>query len=185
MGFKEMHVQLIRPQATQLSFRLYERSLHPELFDAYAEASLLTADLQATCRICLGGHSVTLAHGGRVVTEVVGSDEDDFPEFGQCVRHRLRNGRDATAHLRSGAKYHWGAHVEFTDPEVFDYLHSELVSEIPSATLSYQFPAMHRLRPGPISLLILESLPHALSIRSFHTFPDDLAVLRTQSLLKF
>lgn len=180
-----MNVQLYRPQATQLSFRLYERNLHPELFDTYAEASLLTSDIQATCRICVGGHAVTLMHAGKTITEVVGSDEDDFPEFGQCVRHRLRNGRDATAHLHTGAKYHWGAHVEFTDSEVFDYLHSEFISEIPSATLSYQFPAMHRLRPGPISLIFLESLPNSLAIRSFHTFPDDLAVLRTQSLLKF
>ncbi|MBX3445082.1 MAG: DUF2617 family protein [Planctomyces sp.] len=177
-----MQLQYVRPSAFDLAFRLYERAIHPELFDVFAATRSSGRDWSADIRVSVAGHIVEFRGAGQNVTEVTGPVSLSLPERGLCVGHRLGGSKDWTFSLESGLKVHFSAHVEAVDPEVFRNLDQELSLDARDATLSHRFPGGHRLQPGPLSVIQIESLTHGVLIHAFHTFPENFAVLRTQSL---
>jgi hypothetical protein len=128
------------------------------------------------------GHVVEFRTSGATVTEVTGPASCTLPERGLCLGHRLGGSRDWTMQLGRGLKVHYSAHVESVDSGVFHNLDQELTLDARDATVSYRFPGGSRFRPGPLSVLQVEALPNSLMLHTFHTFPDNCAVLRTQSL---
>lgn len=53
------------------------------------------------------------------------------------------------------------------------------------ADLAYHFVSESRLTPGALSIIDYEANQSSLLIHAFHTFPDELAVVKTQSLFEF
>ncbi len=179
-----MQLKFTRPDASQLAIRLYDRSLHPELFNTVAEARLRCDRFEARLRICDGGHVIEFHHNDDVFTDVVGSADQELPERGRCFGYHLRGSRDAAHTLSRGLKYYCSAQVEVLDAEVFSEIDAELANDARTAFLSYRFPAAHRFSQPPLGLLQAELTAESLVVHAFHTFPDDLSVLRTQSLLE-
>jgi hypothetical protein len=179
-----MQVQFVRPSAFELAFRLYERAIHPELFDVYASARFSGRNWTANVRISAAGHIIEFRDAAQVVTEVTGPVSHSLPDRGLAVGHRLGGGKDWSFQLPRGLKADFSAHVEAVDAEVFRGLDQELCVDAREATLSYRFPGGHRLQPSPISVIQIETLPRGLLIHAYHTFPENFAVLRTQSLFE-
>ena len=48
----------------------------------------------------------------------------------------------------------------------------------------YHCKTNNRVGLSPLGVVIAEALPHSLSVTAFHTFPDEFAVLKTQSLIE-
>lgn len=179
-----MKLQFARADASQLAFHLFDRAIHPELFDAYAETHIAAAGFEAVLRICAAGHAFEFRRGPHRLTEVIGAADQQLPQRGRCAVHRLRTGRDLDVQV-SGVEYCCSAHVELLDQEVFERVHSELVSDTGQALLSYEFPGRHRLETGAVSLLRAEATARSLIVHAFHTFPESRAVLRTQSMFNY
>jgi hypothetical protein len=177
-----MQVQFVRPSAFELAFRLYERAIHPELFDIFSTYRTNGRNWAADIRISTAGHIVEFRDASQVVTEVTGPVSLTLPDRGLCVGHRLGGSKDWTFNLSRGLKVHFSAHVEAVDAEVFRNLDQELTIDAREATLAFRFPGGHRLQPSPLSVVQVESLPRGVMIHAFHTFPGNCAVLRTQSL---
>lgn len=180
-----MQVDYHQPDATQLAFRLFDRVLHPELFDRYAEALLTAADFSVLLRICDGGHVLQFRHQRQVLTEVLGPAEQDLPTQGRCFGFRLRGHRDATHQLPAAVRYQCSTQMEQLAPEVFLDVQEELRRDADKAFLAYEFPGGHRLSPAPLSLLQGEVQARSLLLHAFHTFPESHCILRTQSLFEF
>ena len=53
-----MPASLVRPDVAELVFRLFGRSVHPELFDIRAVATITLESYQATVGLCDAGHLV-------------------------------------------------------------------------------------------------------------------------------
>ena len=53
-----MKLQSARCDASHLAFHLFDRVIHPELFDSCAETHIAAAGFEAVLRICDAGHSV-------------------------------------------------------------------------------------------------------------------------------
>ncbi|MFG0332848.1 MAG: DUF2617 family protein [Maioricimonas sp. JB049] len=180
-----MKVGSARPDASQLAFRLYERSLHPELFRV-SRATLMEADdFSAMLRICDAGHVIELRHGGTVITEVVGAVEQELPQRGMCVGERLASCRDRTLSLEGNLTVHTSAHVERLDPEVFSEIQSELQMDARRAAVACEFPTAHRMQTAPLSVIQADANGRSLAVHAFHTFPETAAVVRTQTLYEF
>lgn len=180
-----MKVQHSRPSASQLAFRLFERTLHPELFSRVAEARLKQGDFTAIFRICDAGHTVEFRKGNTTLTEVMGPYDQELPERGRCFGYHLRGSRDASHTLECGIQYCCSAQLEQLEPELFWEAQQELVKDSRRAFMTYQFPVGHRLAPAPISTIEAELTRDSLIVHAFHTFPESLTILRTQSLLQF
>jgi hypothetical protein len=180
-----MKLDFVRPEASQLAIRLFDRALHPELFTRCAEAVLKAADFTATVRICDAGHTVQFRCREETLTEVVGPYEQLLPERGRCFGYRLRGSRDAAHALPWGIRYQCSAQAETLEADLFTQVHEELAHDARRAFLAYEFPGGHRFAPSPLSLIQAELTAGSLSVHAFHTFPENLTVLRTQSLFEF
>ena len=176
-----MKLQSARCDASHLAFHLFDRVIHPELFDTCAETHIAAAGFEAVLRICGAGHSVEFRRASQRLTEVIGSADQPLPQHGRCAMHRLRTGRDLDVDV-AGIDYHCSAHVETLDAEVFARVQDEMQADAPQALLSYEFPGRHRLETGAVSLLRAEATARTLIVHAFHTFPEGRAVLRAQSM---
>jgi hypothetical protein len=179
-----MGVRFERSRVADLSFRVFNRSLHPEWFTTRAfrrvDHQLWGADL----RIVEAGHVVHFHAGGIIVTETLSGPETVLPEPGLLFHSHLRNER--SAHLRPGGilEYQSCLEVERVEVEVFRYLCEELALENQRDSLSYSFRSSNRLAPPPMSQIHIDARIRHLAIQSFHTFPDECAIVRTQSLFE-
>ena len=64
------HVLTVRPKVAELSFQLYGRSLHPELFTVFQSRSISRGGYEARIDITSAGHLITWRYQGLTLTEV-------------------------------------------------------------------------------------------------------------------
>jgi len=170
-----MRVDAARPDVGTLVFRLFSRSVHPELFDVYAHAALF---------ICDAGHVIAFRHNGKTLCEVTTSADRPLPHNRQVLGRRLKGHRDESVEHDGGILYHVSFQVEQLDPEVFLRCHEELLLDATRSRMSHSFAPPSRLAPSPLSIIQIEERPHSLLVHTFHTFPDNRAVVKTQSMFE-
>mgnify|MGYP001454489066 CR=1 FL=1 len=180
-----MQLDFARPDASQLTFRLYERPLHPELFNRCSEAVLTAAEVRAGLRVCGAGHTLQVQRNQRLLLEVMGPTDQPLPERGRCFGYRLRGARDAAHALPGVMRYQCSTQIEQLEPDVFHEVQAELARDARHAFLAYRLPPTHRLCAPPLSVLRGEVGQRSLLIHAFHTFPASDSILRTQSLFEF
>ncbi len=179
-----MNVGFARPDVSDLVFHLFDRTLHPELFEVYAAAEVVQDDYAATMQICNAGHLISFRAKGQTITEVTTTRQHPLPQRKRYLQKRLRGCRDETVQFESGTVYHVSYQLEQLDPEVFLNFHEELLIDCNRAKVSHQFPGGNRLAPHPLSFIQTDIWPHSLLIHTFHTFPENCAVVKTQSLFE-
>ena len=180
-----MPVHDIRPTATELHYQLYARALHPELFEVRTTRVIEHAGYLLVLRICETGHLVELRRNGETLVEVSVDEGRGIPTRGRCLTAPLGNGRDLESQPLPDVAFQASVQLERLDQEVFERLTQEFHSDIPHAALAHVFSSRNRLRPDAVSLLFAECSARSVGIHAFHTFPDDFAVVRTQSLYEF
>lgn len=180
-----MRVPVVRPAAKELTYQLYSRALHPELFDVCATRIIEQAGYSLVLRICESGHLVEIRRNGEVTVEINVDAAREVPTRGRCLSTRLGSGRDVEAHPLPEVFFQASIQLETLEPEVFVRLTTEFHSDVRNAALAHVFSSRNRLRPEAVSLLFADCGPKSVSIQAFHSFPDDLAIVRIQSLYEF
>ena len=173
-----------RLRIADLTFQVFRRPIHPDWFTTRAFRRTEHREWSADLRIIEGGHCVLFGAGSVRLTEVLAGPEVALPEPGLLFHCHLR--RERTAHLRPGGliEYQSCVDVERTEPEVFRHLCDELALDATRDGLFHRFRSGNRLAPPPLGYLRVDARAGALSIHSFHTFPDECAIVRTQSLFQ-
>jgi len=179
-----MNVSFVRPAVSELMFHLFERSLHPELFDIRKHDQIRQPDYSADIRICDSGHLVTFQIGDSIVSEVVASLGQPLPDRNERFHRRLKGSRDESIKCGDKITYHMSYQVEKLSPEVFLNMHEELQHDCQRAPISHCFSSPNRLSPAALSFMQTDVWPHSLLIHAFHTFPEDCAIVKTQSLFE-
>jgi hypothetical protein len=177
-----MAVQSVHPSAFELAFRLYDRAIHPELFEIRATRRIEGSGWKAFLNICAGGHVIALQTSTGAATELAIPARLTTPDRGLAAGHKLGASRDWTVSLGCGMRAHFSAHVDALDPVTFRNVDQELTLDAGKAALSFRFPGAGRLQAGPLSVIRAEPLSQGVMFHAFHTFPENSAVLRTQSL---
>lgn len=180
-----MTVAFARPDVASLMFHVFDRSVHPELFVVHAASRICHGGYTAQIQICDAGHVVTFHAGQHTISEVTAPSQQLLPQQNRRVAQRLRGCRDEFVKFSFGVQYHVSFQVERLDREVFLEFHDELQRDCQRAAVAYRFPTGNRLSPAPLSLIVTDCWPKSLLIHSFHTFPENCAVVKTQSLFEF
>ena len=60
----------LRPKVKELTFQLFSRSLHPELFDVFKTRQIQRGSYNAQVDITRDGHVITFQHDGTTIAEV-------------------------------------------------------------------------------------------------------------------
>jgi hypothetical protein len=178
-----MAVSFVRVDVADLVFRVFKRPVHPELLDTLAMATLPVGPNRLTLRITPSGHAIEFRTPQQTVTELATSRLTPLPVNNCVVDRRLIGYR---THLldSSGVRYQCSYQLETVAPDVFLQLHRELEQDLRQATLGVVMPGSSESSPDCLSLMNSELLPEALVIHSFHTFPDNAAILRIQTLFE-
>ncbi len=174
----------LRPKAGELVFQVFGRTLHPELFEICQTRSLDRGSYSATIAITGSGHLVTWRTGGLTLTEVATGAGQPLPQRRRLLAHRIGNERSDRVQCRGGATYQTCFQVEPIAPELFWSFQEEILTAGSRRGLLHRFEAGGRLSLGAVSWIDVETRPKSLLVQAFHTFPDDLAVLKSQSLFE-
>lgn len=174
----------VRPKVAELLFQVYGRALHPELFETYETQVLERNGYRVQVDITSAGHVVTWRYEGLTLTEVAASAHHPLPQKRRLMSYRLRGERTDQLECRGGARYQVCFQLEPVAPEVFWTLQQELASDGRRCGMLHRFDSSGRMAMGAISFINLEARNYSLRVQAFHTFPDDCAVVRSQSLFE-
>jgi len=163
---------------------LYGRPLHPELFDILAVRTVQREDYQLTVRITRTGHVLSWENADVHLTEVTAAADQDLPEKRRLLGGRVRGEQSRNLKCAHGINYQMTFQVEVLPPEIFLHVHDEILADGGKQGLLHNFQPHHRLALAPLGYIAVESRADCLFLSSFHTFPDEHTVLKTQSLIE-
>jgi len=174
----------LRPKVGELVFQLYGRALHPELFEMCASRTVDRGGYSASVSITSAGHLVTWRKDGLTLTEVATSVSQPLPQKRRLISHRIAGERSDRMECRGGASYQTCFQLETVHQEVFWAFQQELLEAGHRRGMLHRFESKGRVALGAISWIDVETRPRSLSIQAYHTFPDDLAIVKTQSVFE-
>lgn len=174
----------VRPKIAELVFQLYGRALHPELFEVHETRTVNRGHYQAKIGITNAGHVVTWKCKGLTLTEVAASAHQPLPQLRRLLSAKLKGVRNDRIECRGGATYQVSFHLEQVDPEVFWTFQQELSFDGERQGMLHRFESSGRIALGAISYINVETRSKCMFIQAFHTFPDDYAIVKSQSLFE-
>ena len=174
----------LRPKAAELVFQVFGRPLHPELFNLCATRSVDRGNYVATVAITGAGHVITWRRGGSTLTEVATGSSQPLPQKRRLLAHRLAGERSDRVQCRGGVTYETCFQLETVPSELFWSFQEEILIAGGRRGLLHRFESAGRLANGAVSWIDLETRPRGLLVQAYHTFPDDLAIVKSQSLFE-
>lgn len=173
-----------RPDAADLVLRTFSRTLHPDLLCHHKSLLLTVPGVTLEVRLIDSGHALIVQVGSQTLTEVISDRNDAHPLRGRLFEHRLKGSGTETVEFESGLHYDICSTLERQALSVFLRQHEELVADGAKATLFTESPGLNRFSPGPLSLIRAEISRRSVLVHAFHTYPEQLAVVKTQSLVE-
>jgi hypothetical protein len=179
-----MNTYSLRPRVSDLVFQLYGRPLHPELFDILSVRKVRREDYELTVRITRTGHVISWENRDVFLTEVAAAGDEPMPERRRLLSYRIRGEHSDTLTCAHGVCYQMSFQVEVLPPEIFLHVHDEILADGEKRGLLHNFQPHHRLALAPLGFITAEARSGCLILSSFHTFPDEYTIVKTQSLIE-
>jgi hypothetical protein len=174
----------VRPKVAELSFQLFGRALHPELFEVHKTRTVERGEFSARIDITTAGHVITWRYRGMTLTEVATSAQHPLPERRRLLSYRLKGQRSDRVECRGGIVYQTSFQLEPVAPELFWTFQEELSQGGERQGLIHTFDSSGRIALGAVSYIYAETRTRSLLIQAFHTFPDDCAIVKCQSVFE-
>lgn len=165
-------------------FQLFGRPVHPELFEIQASRKIVRAGFELTCWLTRTGHVFKFENDEVLLTEVTASSDQPMPEQCCLSRHRIHNEFTRTFPCANGLEYQVGSQIEVLTPELYDLVHDEILDDGKKRGMLCHFPSESSLHREPLGYLTAASREDCIFLSSFHTFPSEFAVVKTQSLIE-
>ncbi len=173
----------LRPKVKELTFQLFSRSLHPELFDVFQSRPIQRGSYEAQVDITRDGHVITFKHGGSTIAEVAAAQSQPLPQRRRLLAHPIAGERNEVINCR-GIEYQTSFQLEVVPQEIFWAFQQELSQDSEVRGMVHFFNNHRRVATGAMSYINLETRQNSLLVQAFHTFPDDLAIIKSQSLFR-
>lgn len=178
-----MTTDLVRPDVADMVLRVFERSVHPELIETLRAIRIQVGRYEATLRLSRHGHSLEFRGRNYTVTEVATSRHNPLP-VNHCMVDRRLIGYRTHMVDGHGVRYHCSYQLEAVPAEIYLQIHREMEMDARKSTLAIALPGSSTASPLCLSFLRSDLLPEGLVVHSYHTFPDNGAILRIQTLFE-
>ncbi len=172
-----------KQRVEELLLCLYQRALHPELFHIHQVKRIEQARYQAEIWVIGLAHVVTVQAGDQILTELIAEDLEMLPKTGLATSFRFRGERDHTQSF-GNMKYILSTQVERMTPQLFPATHRDYVHYARNRGLFVSFDDWADSGPAPFSFVDFDARDHELHIHAYHAFPDELTLLKTQSIFE-
>ena len=177
-------VLTVRPKFAELTFQLFGRSLHPELFVVHKSREFSRAGYSAKVDIINAGHLITWHYQGITLAEIFTSKHHPLPQQRCYLQHDLKGKGVDQYSCPSGIHYDCSYQLELARPELFWTFQKELAKSEHHEGLLYTFDSSGRLAIGAMSYVYVETREKSMRVQAFHTFPDDGAIVKSETVFK-
>lgn len=171
----------VRPKIAELAFHVFSRTLHPELVDVLRSRSVERDSFQAKIDITNCGHVITFTSARGTICEVASSARQPLPTRRCLIHQPLRGSRTERASGQGGVHYKTHFQLETVDPDVFWMVGRQLGKQ-PTEGLMHTFDSSGRMALGALSYVNVETRLRSMMVQAIHTFPDDCAIVKIESL---
>ena len=183
-GTRNSTLITVRPKVAELTFQLYGRALHPELFQIHQTRVVERAGYRAKIDITSAGHVINWRVDGITLTEVAAAANQPLPKKRLLMGHHLRGECNDRLECRGGVTYQVDFCLEPLDAEMFWSFQEELVRNSERQGMLHTFDSSGRIALGALSYIHVQTRERSMMIQAFHTFPDDHAIVKTQSVFE-
>jgi len=171
----------VRPKVAELAFQVFSRSLHPELYTIHRSRRIERSNYEAQVDITSCGHVITWNALGTTICEVATSAHQPLPKRRCLLSRSLKGSRTERAHCRGGVEYRTHFQLESVEPDLFWMVQQQLGNG-PTEGLLHTFDASGRMALGALSYVNVETRQTSMLVQAIHTFPDDYAIVKVESL---
>lgn len=171
----------VRPKVAELAFQVFSRSLHPELYTIHKSRRIERTNYEAQVDITNCGHVITWNGAGVTICEVATSAHQPLPKRRCLLAKSLKGSRTERAQCRDGIEYRTHFQLESVEPDLFWMVQQQL-GEGPTEGLLHTFDASGRMALGALSYVNVETRQNSMLVQAIHTFPDDYAIVKVESL---
>ena len=178
-----MSALLVRPPVAELVFQLYARPLHPELFDILTVRKFQCDNYELRVWITRTGHVITWENEDGLLTEVADANQA-FSDKRRLLHYHMRgehSGRFVCCH---DVVYQMSFQVEKLPEEIYLHVHDEILADSSKRGILHNFQPNHRLAVAPLGYVVVEPRPQCLFFTTFHTFPEENTVIKSQTLIE-
>ena len=169
----------------ELTFSLFQRTVHPELFQVYAKRQLKTDKYEANIWITGCTHVASVHAKNVCLTEVVSAPGQMLPQRGLIERFRFRGPRSHKCTLSRGLSYMTDFQIEKMSANLYRQSHIDLEKFARNRGVFVKFPALEVDGLQPFCYIDYESRQSELHIHTFAAYPDQVTMIKTQSLFDF
>ena len=178
-----MNGLLQRPQVADLVFQVYGKPLHPELFDILTIRTYEREDYRLSLWITRTGHVVTWQNDDVLLTEVADA-EQAVPDTRRLYAKRMRGEHSAVVPCCHGIVYQASFQVETLPDELFHQVHREIVVDSGKRGVLQHLCPPNRWATAPLSHAVVDFRPGCLFLSTFHTFPEENTIIKSQTLIE-
>ncbi len=169
---------------SRLRFLLYDRPVHPELFDIYHDCRVIKSAYEAVIWVTGCTHVISFYRGKESLVELLADSQAELPQRGRLLELPLRGEKDHECKRAEGINYMMNFQVESMSPAVYSKTHHDLARLGSRRGLFVPFPTWMARSLTPFSYIDYDAKPNELHVFAFHAFPQDLTVIKTQSIFE-
>ncbi len=173
-----------KQHVSQLQFFLYDRPLHPELFDIYQQRRVVKADYEAQVWITGISHLIGFYRGDATLVELLAESNTQLPTHGRLVALPFRGEKDQEFTHVDGIRYMMSFQVETMSARLYGRSHSELAALAARRGLFVPFPNWAVNSLTPFTYIDYEAKARELHVFAYHAFPEELTLIKTQSIFE-
>ena len=173
-----------KQRVEELLFCLYQRPVHPELFQICRVKRIRQTRYQAEIWVCALAHVVTVQAGNQILTELISEENELLPKSGIATSFRFRGERDHSQSFDNGLKYILSTQVERMTSQLFPATHRDYVHYAQNRGMFVPFEDRAVDGLSPFSFIDFDARDHELHIHAFHAFPEEQTLLKTQSIFE-
>ena len=185
LGTDVMDWPQINVAVEELTFSLFQRSLHPELFQIYAKRRLRTDRYEADIWVTGCTHVVSVYAAGAALSEVISSPGQMLPNRGLVERFQFRGPRTHKCTLSKAISYMTDFQVEKMSPNLYRQSHADLKRFARNRGIFVKYPRLEVDGLQPFCYVDFEARRSELHIHTFAAYPDQVTMIKTQSLFEF
>ena len=180
-----MEAPQIKVAVEELTFSLFQRPLHPELFQIYAKRELKTDKYEALIWVTGCTHVISVFADNICLSEVISTPGQMLPQRGLIERFQFRGPRSHKCTLSRGLSYMTDFQIEKMSPNLYRQSHTDLERFARNRGVFVKFPDQAVGGLEPFSYIDFEARKGELHIHTFHAYPDQITIIKTQSLFDF
>jgi hypothetical protein len=170
---------------TSLRYFLYDRPLHPELFEIHKGDRVVRRHFQATLWVTGCSHVIGFYAKPHSLVEAVAHVETELPRRGLLMELPFRGEKNRDYSVTDGIQYMMNFQVETMSERVYAKTHHDLARQGAKRGLFVPFPMWMKRPPlTPFSYLDYDAQAGHLHVFAYHAFPDELTLVKIQSIFE-